>query len=102
MNLNETRTFTNSSLVPPGVTADFASSLAQTSAFDVDPMGQADVPPVPPGYEVLGKLGEGGMGIVYKAKQIALNRIEVLKMIRAGEFASPLELIRFKFEAEAA
>jgi serine/threonine-protein kinase len=83
-------------------TADFATGLAHTSAIDVTAISDADAPPVPIGYEVLGKLGEGGMGVVYKARQIALNRIEVIKMIRAGEFASAKELVRFKFEAEAA
>src|SRR5262245_19331595 len=81
-------------------TADFATALASTNAMDVTPL--ADAPPVPSGYEVLGKLGEGGMGIVYKARQIALNRVEVIKMIRAGEFAGSKDLARFKFEAEAA
>jgi serine/threonine protein kinase len=57
---------------------------------------------MPLGYEVLDKLGEGGMGVVYKARRVALNRIEVVKMIRAGEFAGPKDLIRFRFEAEAA
>ncbi|HJZ56959.1 MAG TPA: serine/threonine-protein kinase [Gemmataceae bacterium] len=57
--------------------------------------------PTPPGYEILGKVGEGGMGVVYKARHLALNRIEALKMVRAGEFAGPHELARFRFEAEA-
>jgi predicted Ser/Thr protein kinase len=83
-------------------TADFATALAHTSAIDVTAVTDADAPPMPAGYEVLGKLGEGGMGVVYKVRQIALNRVEVIKMIRAGEFASAKELVRFKFEAEAA
>jgi eukaryotic-like serine/threonine-protein kinase len=97
--VNETQLFPVS---PHGVTTEFASSLSQTNAFDIDPNSENELPPVPSGYELLGKLGEGGMGVVYKAKNIALNRIEVLKMIRAGEFASAKELARFKFEAEAA
>jgi formylglycine-generating enzyme required for sulfatase activity/tRNA A-37 threonylcarbamoyl transferase component Bud32/mono/diheme cytochrome c family protein len=56
-------------------------------------------PPVIPGYQVLGVLGEGGMGIVYKARQIALNRIVALKMIR-GERA-PDAAYRARFQAEA-
>jgi eukaryotic-like serine/threonine-protein kinase len=54
-----------------------------------------------PGYEVLGELGRGGLGIVYKARQVRLNRVVALKLILAGGPARPELLARLKREAES-
>src|SRR5438477_10891686 len=53
------------------------------------------------GYEVQGVLGRGGMGVVYKAWHLRLNRAVALKMLLAGRHAQPQELERFLREAEA-
>src|SRR5262249_43384745 len=57
--------------------------------------------PVIAGYEILQRVGEGGMGDVYKARHRGLNRLVALKMIRGGTQARVDHLARFRIEAEA-
>ena len=68
---------------------------------DAVPPPQGTDLPLVPGYEVEAILGRGGMGIVYRARHLRLNRLVALKMLLAGAYATPQERARFQREAEA-
>jgi tetratricopeptide (TPR) repeat protein len=87
---------------PPG--SDTPDSYATAPPRPTPPLPQIDHlegGPAVPGYELLQRIGEGGMGVVYKARQRALNRTVALKMIRAGAHAGRDDLACFRREAEA-
>src|SRR6478609_9567589 len=81
-------------LQPPAVTvtADGANGPPRDAPADF----------APPGYEVLGELGRGGMGVVYRARQVALDRPVALKVVLGAAHAGPDQLARFRAEATAA
>ncbi len=88
--------FSHKSLFPPDPVPAIevpASSFSRVSPQIVN------VLPEVPGYEILDELGEGGMAIVYLAKQLRLNRLVALKMLHAGSIG-PINAVRFEKEAE--
>jgi len=99
----------------PEFAAELQSFLAdherlKNLAANTPTVAPSDSPAFTPGerlryfgdYEILDEIARGGMGVVYKARQVSLQRIVALKMILAGQLAGPQDVQRFRSEAKAA
>ena len=103
----------------PDVRDDLVSFLADKAAFEqaarpADPdvtvtLDQTGREPQLPDriryfgdYELVEEITRGGMGVVFKARQVSLNRTVAVKMILSGQLASEADRVRFKQEAESA
>jgi serine/threonine protein kinase len=85
---------------PPRPLPEAVAQIAAGLLVAPERAGQAGLPVVA-GYEILGPLGRGGMGLVYHARHLESGRVVALKMIRGGAHAELRDLARFRSEADA-
>jgi serine/threonine protein kinase len=83
---------------PPGQLAVRSGLLSAQELDVVEALRHPDT--FIPGYELLGRLGMGGMGVVYRARQLAFDRTVALKTVLVGASANPTALARFEQEAK--
>jgi predicted ATPase len=91
----------------PHYRAELTGQILPPTVADVDSPsapahGRVEAPPEVPGYEVLGLLGRGGMGVVFKARQHSLDRLVALKFLPEDCSRDPDWLARFRHEARTA
>ena len=84
-----------------GAEEEMMRRLKRMPSWSVPALPPQAARPAVPGYEILGELGRGGMGVVYQARQLGLERTVALKMVLTGTRASPKDLARFRAEAAA-
>ncbi len=81
----------------------FPNACISSDTLDGDFLFEGPISRFPtlPGYEILEELGKGGMGVVYKARQLSLGRLVAVKTLAGGRWGQPGFVVRLRQEAQA-